>query len=69
MQYLALYSGKTIDTAEIVAVTGDRRVIRQFADALISTEDEPAVDTVVDQPHRNGSGYRENGNCKRRVDI
>jgi len=40
MRFLALYDGKTVSSAELLAVTADERILRDFGRCLMGDEIE-----------------------------
>ena len=55
--FLALYRGKSISAAELVAVSADQEIVRDFGRRLVS--DEPKVLELEDEhrrPPRSGNG-------------
>ena len=62
MRFIALYDGKTVSSAELLAISADQRLVQDFGRRLV-TDDDPE-DRIADDhpdpvrdPRRNGNGY------------
>ena len=50
--FLALYRGQTIGAAEMVAVTAEPEVVRDFAARLLDRSEQPEPDAVLRELER-----------------
>jgi hypothetical protein len=46
-QFLALYGGRTVNSSEILALSADRLLVREFATRLLERAPEPSGDPAV----------------------
>jgi len=45
--FLTLYHDKTVNAAELLTITADRRIVEDFAARLLGEPSEPSEDPVV----------------------
>ena len=57
-RFLALYSGPSIHSAELIAVSADERIVRDFGKRLIAGETEDTPDRRPRSKNGNGSPRR-----------
>jgi hypothetical protein len=56
-RFLALYSGPSIHSAELIAVSADERIVHDFGRRLITDPREPEDDELDHPPSVNGNGH------------
>jgi hypothetical protein len=54
--FLALYSGKTVNNSEVVAISADPTLVRDFAERLLGEPREPAKTPAVASIERGRRG-------------
>jgi hypothetical protein len=55
-RFLALYDGKTVSSAELLALSADRRLVEDFGKRLVSDEPDDATPHQEERDGRQGQG-------------
>jgi hypothetical protein len=50
-EFLALYSGQTVNSSEVIAVSADPLIVRDFTERLLAFPHQP----ITDERERNGA--------------
>jgi len=67
--FVALYAGPTVSTAELVALSSDRRLVSDVTRQMV-LERTPELETMVRDPHHNTATKEdeESPACRARLD-
>jgi len=56
--FLALYSGQTVNSAELIALSTDERIVIDFARRLVAERTPEVRDVLPDEGHSSNDGNK-----------